>query len=534
MSSVDLRVHSTKSDGTFTPTELVDYAREKNLRAFALTDHDTIDGLQEAIEYAEDLKKREAVTGTGSPYPVPEVVPGIEFSTEYQGKDIHIVGLYIKYDSPEFQEQLQNFIDSRTLRNRKMCALLQEAGFDITYEKLLEAFPDAVITRAHYAQYLYQHGYISSPKEAFDRYIGDRCPYFVPREKVTPSQAVKLILAADGIPILAHPVLYRMSDDRLEKLVAKLKQDGLMGIEALYSTYTAGEERQMCYLAQKYHLLISGGSDFHGSNKQGLDLGCGYGKLFIPNVVLNDMKRCLKNLLFTDMDGTLLRDDSTISEPMKKALLRMTDAGHRLILTSGRPLPAILDVCEEAGFSYQNMTIIANNGGLIYHHDDGKTLFETCLSQEDVEYITAKAKEAGIHVHGYTKSQIVAIEMNEELKFYTKRIHMPIKYVKDIAAALPEGSYKLQVIHLSDHETLVRFRDSLTDYCGNRIRMVFSNDRYLEILLADAEKGRALKFVADFFPSRTPILFLPEMHRTTSPCWKPLTPASPCRMQMRK
>lgn len=499
MSSVDLHVHSTKSDGTFTPTELVDYAREKNLRAFALTDHDTVDGLREAMEYAEELKKREAAEPAGSRFPVPEVIPGIEFSTEYLGRDIHIVGLYINYESPDFQEQLQRFIDSRTLRNQKMCALLQKAGFDISYEKLTAAFPNAVITRAHYAQYLLQHGYISSLKEAFERYIGDRCPYFVPREKVTPSQAVKLILEADGVPILAHPVLYRMSDAKLETLVANLKKDGLMGIEAVYSTYTTGEENQMCYLAQKYHLLVSGGSDFHGANKPGLDLGCGYGKLIVRNLVLNDIKRCMKNLLFTDIDGTLLHDDNSLSAPMKKALIRMTDAGHRLILTSGRPLPAVLNICEESELSYPNMVIISNNGGLIYNHDDGKILFETRLSQKDVAYITAKAHEAGIHIQGYTKSQIIALEMDEELQFYTRRIHMPIKYVKNIAAALPEGSYKLQVIHLTDHEMLVRFRDSLIDYCGDRIHMVFSNDHYLEILPAEAEKGRALKYVADYF-----------------------------------
>lgn len=498
MSSVDLHVHSTKSDGTFTPSELVDYAREKNLRAFALTDHDTVDGLREAMEYADELRKREAVEETGSRYPVPEVIPGIEFSTEYQGKDIHIVGLYINYECPAFKEHLQHFVDSRTLRNQKMCALLQEAGFDISYEKLSETFPDAVITRAHYAQYLYQHGYISSLKEAFERYIGDRCPYFVPREKVTPSQTVKLILEADGVPILAHPVLYRMSDARLEALVASLKKDGLMGIEAIYSTYTASEENQICYLAQKYRLLVSGGSDFHGANKPGLDLGCGYGKLIVRNLVLNDIKRCLKNLLFTDIDGTLLRDDNTLSELMKKALLRMTDAGHRLILTSGRPLPAILNVCEEAELHFPNMIIISNNGGLIYDQENGKTLFETRLSQADVAYITTRAKEAGIHIQGYTQSHIVALEMDDELRFYTRRIHMPIKYVKDIAAALPGGSYKLQTIHLTNHEALVRFRDSLTDYCGDRISMVFSNEHYLEILPADADKGRALKFVTDY------------------------------------
>lgn len=285
---VDLHVHSTKSDGTYTPSELVAYAMEKGLSAFALTDHDTVDGLQEAIVYADSLRKKE----TASENAVPEVIPGIELSTEYQGRDIHIVGLYINPKNPTFQKYLQDFIDSRTLRNQKMCALLQEAGIRITYEQLLEEFPGSVITRAHYAKFLLEHGYIKSIQEAFERYVGDRCPYFVPREKVTPAQAVELILAADGIPILAHPVLYRMSDARLETLVAELKSAGLMGIEAIYSTYHAGEERQMLDLARKYQLLVSGGSDFHGSNKPGLDLGTGYGRLNVPDSVLHDIKSC--------------------------------------------------------------------------------------------------------------------------------------------------------------------------------------------------------------------------------------------------
>lgn len=502
MSIVDLHVHSTKSDGTLTPTELVDYAREKKLKAFALTDHDTIDGLEEAMEYAERMRKQAVKDGTiSSRNPVPEVIPGIEFSTEYQGKDIHIVGLYIDYKNPFFLNHLQGFLDSRTLRNQKMCARLQEAGIDITYEALLQEFPDSVITRAHYAKYMLQHGYIKSLKEAFDRYVGDNCPCYVPREKVTPAQAVELILAADGIPILAHPVLYRMSDARLDSLVAELKEAGLIGIEAIYSTYTAGEERRMRGLAQKYHLLISGGSDFHGSNKPGLDLGKGYGKLIVQGGVLSDIKRSLKNLLFTDMDGTLLRNDSTIGTPMKQALDRMNAAGHRLILTSGRPLPAILEVCEQAGLTYPGMIIISNNGCLIYDCDEDRPIWECRLSQEDISYIVSKADECGVHIHGYTRSHIICRNMNEELRYYTRRIHMPLKYVQDIGASLPQGSYKLQAIHLTDHDALVRFRDSLLPYCKDRIQMIFSNEQYLEILPAAAGKGKAVQFVTDYLPA---------------------------------
>lgn len=291
---VDLHVHSNRSDGSFTPTELVDYAIQKGLSAFALTDHDTTAGIDEAMTYASQ-KAREASGGSDSKEPMPtvEVIPGIEFSTEYMSKDIHIVGLFIDHHAPVFQSQIQAFVDSRILRNEKMCQNLQNAGIDITYEKLLAAFPDAVITRAHYARYLLDYGYVKSMPEAFDRYIGDHTPYFVPREKVTPAQAVRLVLDSGGFPVLAHPTLYHMSDDRLEKLVSELKEAGLMGMECIYSTYTPAETRQMTALAKKYALLPSGGSDFHGSNKPKLDLGCGYGKLCVPDEIMWNIKTAL-------------------------------------------------------------------------------------------------------------------------------------------------------------------------------------------------------------------------------------------------
>ena len=282
MKRIDLHVHSTRSDGTYTPTELVDYAIKKGLAAFALTDHDCVDGLDEAIAYADSLRLTNPE--------VPEVIPGVEFSTEYKGSDVHIVGLYIDYKSTEFQKYLVDFVESRTLRNRKMCKLLQEGtGMDISYETLLETFPDCVITRAHYARYMMSKGYVKSISEAFERYIGDHCPYYIPREKVTPAQAIELILSAGGIPVLAHPLLYGMGKARLDALVAELKDAGLIALEAIYSTYSASDEREMRTLAAKYDLGISGGSDFHGDNKPKLDLGTGYGSLYIPYEVLTKL-----------------------------------------------------------------------------------------------------------------------------------------------------------------------------------------------------------------------------------------------------
>lgn len=273
---IDLHVHSDKSDGSLSPSDLVSYAIKQGVTAFALTDHDTVDGIDEAIKASEGT----SVT----------VIPGIELSTEYEGKDIHIVGLFIDKEEPAFRNKIQEFVDSRILRNQKMCQKLTEYGLPITYDELQNEFPGSVITRAHYAQLLLKKGYIKSLKEAFERYIGDRGPCFIPREKITPEDGVKLILSAKGIPVLAHPLQYGMGDERLQKLIDRLKAVGLQAMEAIYCTHSPSEENKMRALADKNNLLISGGSDFHGNAKPGLELGTGYGKLYVPGEVLKALK----------------------------------------------------------------------------------------------------------------------------------------------------------------------------------------------------------------------------------------------------
>lgn len=274
---IDLHTHTTASDGTYTPTELINYAVEKGITAIAVTDHDTIDGLAEAMAAAENKNI--------------EVIPGIEFSTEYQGKDIHIVGLAIDYENPFFVQKLTQFIDSRESRNEKMCQRLRESGMDITMEELHAEFPDAVITRAHFALLMRQKGYISSQETAFQKYIGDNCPCYVPREKVNPIQAIRLIREAGGIPVLAHPILYKLPTDKLGELIAFLSAHGLMGIEAIYSTYNRADEALIRRLAKQYQLAISGGSDFHGANKPYIDLGVGRGNLHVPDEVWKNLKQ---------------------------------------------------------------------------------------------------------------------------------------------------------------------------------------------------------------------------------------------------
>ena len=273
---IDLHVHSNYSDGTLSPTEVVAYAAEKRLSAIALTDHDTIAGIPEAMQAAKAYNL--------------ELIPGLEFSTNYQGKDIHILGLAIAWQDPDFIRDLKYFQDSRDSRNRKMISLMQEHGVDITYEKMTAENPDSVWTRANFARYLLEHGYVKTMPDAFSRYVGDDAPCFAPREKVTPDQAVDLIHRFGGLAVLAHPMLYKLSDEALDELVRTLKEHDLDGIEAIYSTYRWMDESRVKCLARKYELCITGGSDFHGRNKPDIDLGIGRGNLKIPYELWTNLK----------------------------------------------------------------------------------------------------------------------------------------------------------------------------------------------------------------------------------------------------
>lgn len=265
---IDLHVHSSCSDGTLTPSELVSCAVQKGLAAFALTDHDTTAGLSEAAG---------AARAAGI-----ELIPGIELSTEYGGRDIHILGLGIDRENAAFQAHLAAFRASRDLRNEKMIQKLSAEGIRISQEDMQNVYPDCVWTRAHFAAYLLEHGYVHDRREAFDRYLGDHARCFVPREKVTPLQAIELIHRGGGCAVLAHPLLYHMSQSRLDELAALLAEHGLDGLEAVYSANTPSDEAAMRALASKYGLCITGGSDFHGANKPGIELGSGRGNLAIP------------------------------------------------------------------------------------------------------------------------------------------------------------------------------------------------------------------------------------------------------------
>lgn len=278
MKTIDLHVHSCISDGTLTPEELVALAARTGLSAFALTDHDTTDGIDRAIRAAEDIHM--------------EVVPGIEFSTRWEHRDVHILGYFMDYHDPSFQNRLREFMDARSSRNEKMCERIREyAGFPISLEQLKRRWPDAVITRAHMATFLLEQGYVKTRNMAFDKYLGDHAPCFIPKKQVTPSDAIQLIQTYHGVPVLAHPLLYSLSRKQLDALVEELKGAGLKGIEAVYVMNKGSDEAFVRSLAKKYGLLITGGSDFHGTNKPNISLGTGRERnLSIPYSFLCDLK----------------------------------------------------------------------------------------------------------------------------------------------------------------------------------------------------------------------------------------------------
>lgn len=277
---IDLHVHSTASDGTFTPAQLVALAEKSGVCAFALTDHDSTDGIEEALEAAANSNI--------------QVIPGVELSTEYNGKEIHVVGLYIDWKCPALVKQLTHFRECRDNRNLIMAQKLAEEGFSISADALYQMFPDCVLTRAHIARYLTETGQVESISEVFDHYIGEGCKCYIDRPKVTPTEAVKLIHLAGGTAVLAHPCLYKMERSELIAMINEMKQEGLDGIEAIYSCNQGNDEEEFRALAAQYHLLISGGSDFHGSNKPDISLGTGKGNLHIPYEILEKIRESRK------------------------------------------------------------------------------------------------------------------------------------------------------------------------------------------------------------------------------------------------
>lgn len=273
---IDLHTHSVVSDGTDTPAELVRYAKEKGLRAVALTDHDSIDGIEEA----------EAVGGEAGV----EVIPGVELSAEFPEGAMHFLGLFIDRTVPSFLRRLTVFQAARRERNPKIVKKLQEMGFKITEGEITAAARGGQAGRPHFARVLMEKGYVHSMAEAFERYIGDGGPAYVKKPQPSPEECIALIHEADGVAVLAHPNTLRLPVERLGPLFERLVKAGLDGIEAYYSTHTPEETVRYERLADAWNLAKSGGSDFHGKHKPQIDLGVGRGTLHVPYSLLEELR----------------------------------------------------------------------------------------------------------------------------------------------------------------------------------------------------------------------------------------------------
>ena len=274
MDTIDLHTHSTFSDGTFTPLQLVKYAEEKGLKAFALTDHDTTEGVKEAKSIETNV----------------EVISGVEISTRYDKKEIHIVGLYVNENDADLNKQLKYYREKRVTRNFEILEKLNSLGVNITIDDVKESCTGDVISRAHTAKALVSKGFVGSYTEAFDRYLGDNKCAYVPRETLNYEESMELITKAGGVPVLAHPLLYKMSDTNLENMMVKLRQKGLKAVEVYYSTHSNSDTQHIMAMANRVGLIYSGGSDFHGATKPKIDMGTGMGKLAVPYEILEKIR----------------------------------------------------------------------------------------------------------------------------------------------------------------------------------------------------------------------------------------------------
>ncbi len=255
--SVDLHTHSTASDGLYAPRELLRQAHEAGLDVLALTDHDTTNGVAEATQAARELGI--------------DFIPGIELNTDISGGEVHVLGYLLDLERADLQNALQMLRDARVRRGQRMVERLNEHGINISWQRVRE-IAQGTVGRPHVARALMEAGYVKSIGEAFNTYIGKNGVGYVPRYHLTALDAVRLIDSANGLPVIAHP-LHLPGLAKLREDLPELCAAGMVGLETYYGPYTPAEEREILALADEYHLIPTGGSDFHGPGIHPTPLG---------------------------------------------------------------------------------------------------------------------------------------------------------------------------------------------------------------------------------------------------------------------
>lgn len=254
MPGPDLHLHSTASDGVLAPAALVELAARAGCPAIALTDHDSVAGVPEALA--------EAATT-----PV-TVIPAVELSAGVDGRDMHVLGYHVDHTDPTLLARLQRLREIRAERAERIVASLHEAGIDVALEDVLRLADGGAVGRAHVAQLLVSTGHAASVEDAFKRLLGRAAPHYIPKPLAAPAEVIGWILDAGGVPVLAHPGLSQVDD-----LIAELVGDGLAGIEAHHSAHDAETVHRYVELAHRLGLIVTGGSDFHGLDREGDQLG---------------------------------------------------------------------------------------------------------------------------------------------------------------------------------------------------------------------------------------------------------------------
>ncbi len=276
MKICDLHTHSVYSDGTLTPAELIDLAVEKGISAVALTDHNTVDGLPEFLSAAKEKNI--------------EAVPGAEFSVDYEGKELHLLALFIPESAFPVISALTDEIIANKERNYiDLFAALNSAGYKISLEAVKGGTPNGKFNRAHIAAELTKLGYTKSIKEAFNTLLSPEVGFYKEPERLDVFYMINFINEIGAVPVLAHPFLC-LSENELEEFLPKAKKQGIIGMECFYSEYDEETTKKSLSLADKYGLKYSGGSDFHGEIKPNIKLGSGKGNLKISYQVLADLK----------------------------------------------------------------------------------------------------------------------------------------------------------------------------------------------------------------------------------------------------
>ena len=274
MDYCDLHTHSTFSDGTFSPSQIVAEGLRKKLRAVALTDHNTVAGLPEFLKAAE---------GTGL-----EGIPGVEISTGYNNQEVHIVGLFLRQ---EHYGELERFLDVINRRkeesNRNLVVALREAGYALNYEKIRERYQGNV-NRAVIAAELIEKGYLTDRKEAFHGILSAKNGLYRPPERIPAFEAIRFLSSIHAVPVLAHPYL-SLTEEELRTFLPEAKSSGLAAMETHYSTFTPQMTEAVRSLASAFDLLESGGSDFHGGNNPEIQLGSGKGDLAVPYPLVRNL-----------------------------------------------------------------------------------------------------------------------------------------------------------------------------------------------------------------------------------------------------